>query len=142
MSHAGPVKDGLQNVWGGEACLEGAALKEKKTYILREKMMSWSGDFDIKDDQDNICYKVKGKVLTLRDVMTILNPSGEPVAVLKAKLAACRATYQLYKYEPNQPGQKSTDEEDGRPLYRFAWMAQRCCNCLMKVDYGLYKGND
>ena len=122
--------------------MQGAPLAQKTSFILREKMMSWSGDFDIKDDRDNICYKVKGKLLTMRDVMTVLDPSGAPVCVLKAKLMSCRPMYQIYKYEPNQPGQKSTDEEDGRPLYRFAWMNQRLCSCVMVVDFGLYTGND
>ena len=74
--NVGPVKEGLQNKWGADACVQGAPLTQKTSFILREKMMSWSGDFDIKDDRDNICYKVKGKILTLRDVMTVLDPTG------------------------------------------------------------------
>ena len=105
-------------------------------------MMTWGGDYDIKDDKDNICYKVKGKVFTMRDVMTILDPLGNPVCVLKAKMMSCKPMYQLYKFEPNQEGQKSTEDEDGSPLYRFAWMKLRCCTCISTVDYGLYKGND
>ena len=56
---------------------------------------------------------------------------------------ACRPTYQLFRFEPIAPGQKSTDSEDGKPLYRFAFITQRMCACpLAKFDYSLYNADN
>ena len=74
------------------------------TYILREKF-SWGGDFDIKDDKGETKYKIKGKILTLRDTKPIYNTNGDAVCVFKQKLCSCMATFQLFKFEPNTPDQ-------------------------------------
>ena len=139
--NVGPVKEGLQNKWDSSDCLQ-APLSQKTTYILNSDQMLHGADCDIKDDKDSICYKVKGNAFNLASEywMTILDPSGNPVCVLKA-VDRKRRFYHIYKFEPNEEGQKSTEEADGRPLYRFAWMKLRCCT-WNTVDYGLYKGND
>ena len=68
--------------WDGSACIMGAPLTQKTTYVVREKMFTFGGDFDIKDDKGNICFKIKGKVWTFRDVMTFRDINGVPICVL------------------------------------------------------------
>ena len=127
--------------------------KAPKTFYLRERLFSWGGDFDIKDDADEIAFKVKGKVFTTRrEQMTITDPLGKKLCVLQPKLLTCGPlvsdsyTYQIYKYQPNFKGQESTATEDGAELYCFAkfevdpwtvapWTVDR-------GSFGLYVGPD
>ena len=120
MGNCQPISENIQNKFESNECLLGSPTTEPTTFILREKMFSWGGDFDVKNDKGDVCYKIKGKVFTMRDLMTINDPEGNPLCIMKAKLLSCRPTYQLFKFTPSYEGQNSTDTEDGKELYRFA----------------------
>ena len=58
---------------------------------------------------------------------------------------ACKPEMQIFTYAPNQEGQKSTDDDEGTPIFRFATVIQDCFNCpkqLPKWTYYGYVGNE
>jgi hypothetical protein len=114
-------------------------------YLLKEKLFSWGGDFSIKNEDGDTAFKVDGKVLTLRDKKVVYDGDQNKLCVIQAKLMSCRPEMQIFTYAPNQEGQKSTDDDEGTPIFRFATVIQDCWNCpkgMSKWTYFAYVGND
>ena len=89
--------------------------------LLKQKMFSFSGDdFDIKDHNKEVLFKVKGNALSIRDKMHITDESGNKVAVMQRKLLALRATFYIYSYNPG--GSQSAQPTAYRAHYRLLTM--------------------
>mmetsp|Transcript_147751 Transcript_147751/g.275307 ORF Transcript_147751/g.275307 Transcript_147751/m.275307 type:complete len:218 (-) Transcript_147751:125-778(-) len=123
--------------------VDGQITTEKTAFRIKEKFFSWSGgDFDVKNNKDEVCYKVSGKVMTMRDKMVIQDPTGKKVCVIQKKLMDIRSTFQIFRYTPNQEGQESTETDDGTPIYRFAVIEKDIMALTPSFTYYLYQGND
>ena len=48
----------------------------------------------------------------------------------------------VFSYQPNQEGQKSTEDVEGVPVYRFAEVEKAMMAFLPEFEYKLYKGNE
>ena len=60
---------------------------EPRRYILKEKILSFSGDdFDIKDENEDIVFKMKGKVFSIGEKKKLLSREGEPLGWMKEKI--------------------------------------------------------
>eukprot|EP00928_Gymnodinium_smaydae_P083917 TRINITY_DN67165_c0_g1_i1.p1 TRINITY_DN67165_c0_g1~~TRINITY_DN67165_c0_g1_i1.p1 ORF type:complete len:218 (-),score=48.20 TRINITY_DN67165_c0_g1_i1:181-834(-) len=123
--------------------IDGKITTENVAFRIKEKFFSWSGgDFEVKNNKDEVCYKVMGKVMTMRDKMVIHDPQGNKLCVIQKKLLDIRETYQIFRYTPNQEGQESTEQDDGTDIYRFAVIEKDIVALTPSFTYYLYKGND
>ena len=57
-------------------------------YRMREKLVSFGNDFWIENEQGQRAFKVDGKMLRVRDTMTIEGPNGGTLATLRKELIA------------------------------------------------------
>lgn len=123
--------------------VDGKVTTGNVAFRIHEDFFSWSGgDFDVKNNKGEVCYKVKGKVMTMRDKMVVLHPDGEKVCVIQKKLMDIRETFQIFRYKPNKEGQESTETDDGTPIYRFAVIEKDMVAVTPSFTYYLYQGND
>jgi uncharacterized protein YxjI len=64
-------------------------------YMIREHLFRLANDSDITDESGQRVYQVDGKILSLRDVLVIRDPTGNEVARVQRKLIALRPTYEI-----------------------------------------------
>ncbi|KAL1413736.1 hypothetical protein Q8F55_001518 [Vanrija albida] len=65
----------------------GFVAQQPTTLVLKEKVLSWSGDdFGVKDQHGNVIVRVGGKVMSLRQRKVITDASGQTLFVLKDKI--------------------------------------------------------
>src|ERR671933_2798950 len=62
-------------------------------YVIREKFFGLGDDFEIKDDDGRVVYRVDGKVFSLRGRLVLEDPGGAEVATVERPLVALRPTY-------------------------------------------------
>lgn len=101
----------------GPGCLETA-----QTYLMAEKLFSWSGNtYHVKDAKtQKPAFTIKGRAMSARDKMEITNAvTGAPICILNKKLYSMVSTYTIWTYQPNFPGQQPEGESN---TYRFAEM--------------------
>jgi uncharacterized protein YxjI len=63
---------------------------------MRKKLLSFSSQFTIRDDQDNDVFAVNGKMLSLHDRLIFEDMHGNELAVVQKKLLAWGPTYEIY----------------------------------------------
>lgn len=101
---------------------------------LKQKFWSWSGgDYEVKDPTGKMYLKVQGKVLTIRDKMFLLDATtGAKICMLQEKFIGNsindKRTFQIFTYKPKDPGQTSTETDDGTPVYRYAVVHEKAWN--------------
>jgi len=64
-------------------------------YVIRERFFSIGDDFDVLDEHGTKVYHVDGKVLSVRDKVSIESPGGEELATVHRHLVALRPTYEI-----------------------------------------------
>ena len=103
----------------------GPSTERPTTLAVREKFFSWSGDdFKIKEYPSGAPLgngsKVKGKVWALRDQMTMVDGSGNVVAVCLRKFELIGQTFKIYLPKPVLPNQTpSAQKYNGTALYTY-----------------------
>jgi len=69
----------------------------RQQFVLQEKVFSWSGDsFDIYDDQGRIRFKIKGKIVTLRQRKRLYDHKDQLVGQLLHKGLTLHRTVKFY----------------------------------------------
>jgi uncharacterized protein YxjI len=69
--------------------------KEKKMYVIRERLFRLGEDSDITDEAGRPVLHVDGKVLSLHSRLIIRDPAGREAAQVHRKLVALRPTYEV-----------------------------------------------
>jgi len=64
-------------------------------YLIRERLFRLGDDSDITDESGRPVLRVDGKVLSLRNRLTLRDPAGQEVAQVSRKLAALRPSYKI-----------------------------------------------
>jgi hypothetical protein len=127
--------------------LDGRITAAQTALVADQHFFSWTrGDFDVRQYggaySGNVAYAVRGKVFSFRGRMTLVDYSGQKVAVVQRYLVSLHYTYILYSYAPNAPGQASKEtDDDGVPLYRFAQVQKAILALTSEFYYTLYEGN-
>jgi len=120
--------------------LTGGVTTARTGYVMKEKFFSWSGDdYKIMTDTGQVALQVKGKAISVRDMMVFLDPAGNKIAMLQKKLLSVRSTFQLYSYSPNFEGQESTETEGGTPVYRYAHIEDVIMSALGEAHLKKYE---
>ena len=66
-----------------------------RTFVLNQALLSLGGDLWIEDEAGNRAFEVQGKVLSLRRMHTLLDPSGSPLYVIGQSLAHLHRTFEI-----------------------------------------------
>ncbi|KAL6520871.1 hypothetical protein OROGR_017440 [Orobanche gracilis] len=70
--------------------------------IVRKLMTLSEGNFGVTDVNGNMMFKVKGKLLSLRDRRVLLDAAGNPIITFQQKLLSAHSRWQVYRGErPN-----------------------------------------
>ena len=137
----------LNTANGGQTEGLAGVTKQMSGWVLKQKAWSWSGDdYKILDERGNVAFKVSGFSFDFRNTMLFKDAEGNNLALLAKKLLVFRATYKLYTFNPNYPGQPSTDKEkiEGieMQLYRYSFIQQQLGTLLGTWRYKLYRTNE
>lgn len=97
-------------------------LPSKETYLLTEKLFSFSGDtFKVKNARSGKTeFSIHGKALSVRDRLDIRDAKGKPICILANVLFDLAPSYSIWTYERNYSNQSSELSMDGVPLFKFA----------------------
>lgn len=64
---------------------------------MRQQLFSWGDDFVIKDEMDQPCFQVDGKVFTIGKQLDFLDLAGQPLAHISQKIFAWGPTFEIYR---------------------------------------------
>jgi uncharacterized protein YxjI len=128
--------------------IEGKLTTGEVALVVDQNLFSFNrGDFSVHSvnaaGADSIAYIVRGKTLSLRNRMLVMDPTERKIALVQKYLMALHSTYIIYRYTPNKVGQESTEtDDDGVPVYRFAQVIKSWFSWTDKFYYTMYDGND
>ena len=66
-------------------------------YMMKEKVLSWSDTYEIKNHNEELMYTVKGKAFSFGDKLKLYDRSGQEKAFIEQKMLAMMPRYRLYK---------------------------------------------
>ena len=64
-------------------------------YLIRERFFGLGEDSDVTDETGQSVLHIDGKVLSLRDLLVLKDPSGREVARVNRKLISLKPTYEI-----------------------------------------------
>ncbi len=67
---------------------------DREYYAIKEKFWEWGGG-DIYDERGEVIGRMKRKILSLRALITLMEPDGRPVLTINRKLFALRTSYDI-----------------------------------------------
>ena len=69
-----------------------------RRYVLKQDFFGFGDDFTIKNEDGDVAFKVDGKAFTLlREKLSFEDPAGEEVALIREKLIALTASYEIVR---------------------------------------------
>ncbi|XP_027352864.1 protein LURP-one-related 10-like [Abrus precatorius] len=71
--------------------------------IVKKVMTIADGSFVVTDINDNVVFKVKGSVLSLRDQRVLIDAAGNPIATLRRKIMTAHDRWQAFRGESTDP---------------------------------------
>jgi hypothetical protein len=126
-----------------EDCILGKPGTEITCYKLKQKNFSLTESYKVKDQNDKTAYKVKGIFFTLKDRMIVYgddDDEGDEIAVIQKKWCQLRKhNRQIFRFIPAWEGQESTDDYEGKLMYRWGIVEKRCIVCCDGPIYDYYK---
>ena len=66
-------------------------------YVMKQKVLTFTDDFTIRDADGDPAYRVKGKLLSIGDRLSFRRPDGEEVATIRQKLISFSPRYRIYR---------------------------------------------
>ncbi|HEY6807108.1 MAG TPA: LURP-one-related family protein [Pyrinomonadaceae bacterium] len=66
-------------------------------YLMKQKLFSWAGTFNIKDDQGNDVFLVEGAAFSFGHQLTLSDMTGNELAFIKQKVFSWGPTYEIYR---------------------------------------------
>ena len=66
-------------------------------YVLKQKVLTLTDSFTIKNDQGQGVYKVKGKLISVGDRLSFQHMDGEEIAKIKEELISITPSYRVYR---------------------------------------------
>ena len=67
-------------------------------YVMKQKVLTFTDDFVIRDADGDPAYRVKGKLLSIGDRLSFRTPDGERVATVRQKLISFSPRYRIYQH--------------------------------------------
>ncbi len=66
-------------------------------YVMRERLLSFGDDFQIRDEEGRDLYFVDGKAFSIGDKLSFRDMSGTELAFIKQKVLALSRTYEIHR---------------------------------------------
>jgi uncharacterized protein YxjI len=66
-------------------------------YVMKQKVLSLTDRFTIKDDQGEDVYEVKGKLISLGDKLSFRDMQGDELALIKQEIISLVPSYRVYR---------------------------------------------
>jgi len=66
-------------------------------YVMKQKLLSWGDDFNIRDEQGREVFFVDGKGFSLGNQLAFKDPQGRELAFIKQKLLSWGPTYEIHR---------------------------------------------
>jgi uncharacterized protein YxjI len=66
-------------------------------YVMRQKILAWGDDFQIRDEAGRDVYVVDGKGISLGDQLSFRDLAGTELAFIKQRLLAWGKTYEIHR---------------------------------------------
>jgi uncharacterized protein YxjI len=66
-------------------------------YVMRQKILSLTDSFTIKDEQERELFLVKGKMLSFGDKLSFQDPAGKELVYIEQRLLNWSPTYELWR---------------------------------------------
>lgn len=70
-----------------------------KRYLLRQRFFKITDHFDIKDDQENVCFVVRSKLFTIGKKFWIDDTGGQELLFIKQRIFSILGRFDLYQGE-------------------------------------------
>ncbi|GMY25642.1 protein LURP-one-related 15-like [Fagus crenata] len=67
--------------------------------MVKEILHISNGNFEVKDSVDNVVFKVKGKIATLRDRRVLYDAAGNPIVTIRRKIPSLHERWEVFKGE-------------------------------------------
>lgn len=71
--------------------------------IVKKVLTISDGNFVVTDINGNVIFKVKGKLLSLRDRRVLLDGAGNPIVTLREKIMSAHDRWQVFRGESVEP---------------------------------------
>jgi uncharacterized protein YxjI len=66
-------------------------------YVLKEKVLTLTDSFTIRDSNGNEVYRVKGKLLSIGDKLSLHDMAGEELALIRQEIITLTPSYRIYR---------------------------------------------
>ncbi|CAL0302591.1 unnamed protein product [Lupinus luteus] len=70
--------------------------------IVKKVLTISDGNFVVTDINNNVVFKVKGSLMTLRDRRVLIDAAGNPIATLRRKMMSAHDRWQAYRGESTE----------------------------------------
>ncbi len=67
-------------------------------YLMKEKVLTFTDQFTIKDDRGKDIYEVKGKLISLGDKLSFRNMQGDELALIKEEIISLVPSYRVFRH--------------------------------------------
>jgi len=66
-------------------------------YVMKEKILTLTDAFTIRDSDGNAVYRVKGKLLSIGDKLSFRDMAGEELALIRQEIITLTPSYRIYR---------------------------------------------
>lgn len=66
-------------------------------YVMKEKILTLTDAFTIRDSDGNKVYRVKGKLLSIGDKLSFRDMAGEELALIRQEIITLTPSYRIYR---------------------------------------------
>jgi uncharacterized protein YxjI len=66
-------------------------------YVMKQKVLTLTDQFTIKNDRGDDVYQVKGKLISLGDRLSFRNMQGDELALIKQEIISLVPSYRIYR---------------------------------------------
>jgi uncharacterized protein YxjI len=66
-------------------------------YVMKEKILTLTDSFTIRDSDGNEVYRVKGKLLSIGDKLSFRDMAGEELALIRQEIITLTPSYRIYR---------------------------------------------
>jgi uncharacterized protein YxjI len=66
-------------------------------YVLKEKVLTLTDSFTIRDSNGSEVYRVKGKLLSIGDKLSLHDMAGEELALIRQEIITLTPSYRIYR---------------------------------------------
>ena len=63
--------------------------------VIKQRVFSWTDSYDVYDEFENVCYRVKGEYFSLGHRLHVYDAQGQEVGLVKQKLMSILPAFEI-----------------------------------------------